>query len=293
MEILSAKVLTMILSIGAFSALLSYLSFQKGLSRARGKNVSTGENMESHLCRADKMAALGRLAGCLAHDLNNILGAIEGYSTLILKDLPPGDPLRPDIEEIHKAEQRAAALTKQLVIFSRAPGVQKTTVDLNKLISGLEKTVKSVIGETITLEISAAPDLRPVRADAGQLEQMFINLLMNSRDAMPGGGAVKITTANTDFSDSTRRSPQPVGMERQFVKITVGDSGSGMNSATLDRLFEPFFTTKTKGNGKGLGLSAVYGIVNQHNGWITAHSEEGKGSLFTIYLPQASAAAAK
>ncbi|MEK7679933.1 MAG: ATP-binding protein, partial [Deltaproteobacteria bacterium] len=208
--------------------------------------------------------------------------------SLILKGMATDDPIRPDIEEILKAERRAVALIKQLMLFSRKQSVQKTTVALNGLITELKEMAKRLIGENITLEVSSVPDLKPVLADAGQLEQVLINLLVNARDAMPNGGLLKLTAVNVDLSGAACKCPEPVEPGRQFVKISVADSGTGMDRNTLDHLFEPFFTTKPKGTGTGLGLSIVYGIVKQHNGWIDAHSEVGKGSVFTVYLPQAS-----
>lgn len=250
------------------------------------------KELESRFFQIRKMEAVGRLASGIAHDFNNILGAIEGYATLILNGMAADDPARPDIEEIRKAEQRAAALTKQLMAFSRKHSARKKTIELNGLIAELEKMAKRLIGENLTLEVSAAPDLRPVQADAGQLEQALINLLVNARDAMPGGGVVKVTARNADLSDAERKCPEPVEPGRQFIKVSVEDSGAGMDRNTLSRLFEPFFTTKPKGKGTGLGLSTVYGIVKQHNGWLDVSSEEGAGSVFTIYLPQAPAGAA-
>lgn len=245
--------------------------------------------VEVQLRQAQKMEVVGHLASGIVHDFNNILGAIEGYASLILKDLAVDDPIRPDIEEIRKAERRAVALTKQLMLFSRKQSVQKTTVELNGLIAELKEMAKRLIGENITLEVSSAPDLKPVLADAGLLEQVLINLLVNARDAMPGGGLLKVTTVNADLSGAACKCPEPVESGRQFVKISVADSGTGMDKNILDHLFEPFFTTKPKGTGTGLGLSIVYGIIKQHNGWIDVHSEEEKGSIFTVYLPQAPA----
>ncbi len=245
--------------------------------------------VEVQLRQAQKMEVVGQLASGIAHDFNNILGAIEGYASIVLNGLAADNPIRPDLEEILKAERRAVALTKQLMLFSRKQSVQKTTVELNRLIMELEEMAKRLIGENITLEVSSAPDLKPVLADVGLLEQVLINLLVNARDAMPGGGLLKVTTVNVDISRAARKCPEPVEPGRQFVKISVADSGAGMDRNTLDHLFEPFFTTKPRGTGTGLGLSIVYGIVKQHNGWIDVHSEEEKGSVFTVYLPQAPA----
>lgn len=276
---------------GAFEKALKEAAYDAIISECRPPSLTDREKEKNELegwcCQTRKMDAIGRLAGGIAHDFNNILGAIEGYATLILNGMAADDPVRPDIEEIRKAEQRAAALTKQLMTFSRKRSVQKMTLDLNGFIAELERTAKRLIGGGITLEVSAAPDLRPVQADAGQLEQALINLLANARDAMSGSGLVKVAAMNSDLPAAARKCPEPVEPERQFVKISIGDSGAGMDGDTLSHLFEPFFTTKPRGKGTGLGLPMVYGIVKQHNGWIDVQSEEGKGSVFTIYLPQA------
>jgi hypothetical protein len=226
------------------------------------------ENEERRRFQAQKMEALGRLASGIAHDINNILGAIEGYATLVLKEMPTNDPARPDIEEIRKAEQRAAELTRQLLTFSRSTTGQKSSINLSEIVAEAAKKIKPQIGENIFIEISTAPDLKPAHADPGQLEQALGNLMLNARDAMPGGGQIKITAGNADLAGAAPKCPRPVEPGRQFVKISVGDRGTGMSADILNHLFEPFFTTKPKGKGKGLGLPIVYGIVNQHNGWI-------------------------
>ncbi|OGS08860.1 MAG: hypothetical protein A2270_00135 [Elusimicrobia bacterium RIFOXYA12_FULL_51_18] len=241
--------------------------------------------LEKRRYQTQKMDALERLAGGIAHDLNNILGVIEGYAVFILKAMSAGDPVRPDVEEILRAEQRAAALTKQLAMFSCGKGVRTAIIDVNEFIAKLVSNVKRLIGEDVVLEIFAAPDLRPFPADACRLEQALINLLVNSGDAMSGGGRIKVSIENADLGRSMPKCPRPVEPGTQFVRISVSDPGAGMSADTLGRLFEPYFTTKPKGKGKGLGLAAVYGIVNRHNGWLEVWSEQGTGSVFTIYLP--------
>ena len=255
------------------------------------RDVTKHKELEKRFFQAQKMEAIGRLAGGIAHDFNNILSAIEGYSTLILKSMPATDPARPDIEEIRKAEQRGAALTKQLMTFSRRTTNNKRAVNLNELTRDLENMAKRLIGEDVALEVTASPDLKPVQANPGQLEQVLMNLLVNARDAMPKGGHIKVNIANADLTKTAPRCPAPAGAGQEFIRISVTDSGSGMSADTLNRLFEPFFTTKPRGKGTGLGLSTVYSIVKQHNGWIDVQSEEGKGSVFTIYLPRAAAEA--
>ncbi|HBW23071.1 MAG: hypothetical protein A2X28_04605 [Elusimicrobia bacterium GWA2_56_46] len=255
------------------------------------RDVTKHRELEKRFFQAQKMEAIGRLAGGIAHDFNNILSAIEGYSTLILKNMPETDPARPDIEEIRKAEQRGAALTKQLMTFSRRTTSNKKAVNLNELTRDLEKMAKRLLGDNVALEVAASPDLKPVQANPGQLEQVLMNLLVNARDAMPGGGRIKVNIANADLTKTAPRCPSPAEPGQEFILISVADSGSGMSADTLNRLFEPFFTTKPKGKGTGLGLSTVYSIVKQHNGWIDVQSEEGKGSVFNIYLPRAAAEA--
>jgi len=241
--------------------------------------------LEKRRYQAQKMAALERLAGGISHDLNNILGVIEGYAAFILKAMSAGDPVRPDIEEILRAEQRAVALTKQLAMFSCGKGVRTEIIDVNGFIAELSSKIKRLIGADVALEIFAAPDLKPFQADACRLEQALINLLVNARDAMSGGGRIKVSIENADLGRAMSKCPQPVESGRRFIRISVSDPGAGMSADTLGRLFEPYFTTKPKGKGKGLGLAEVYGIVNRHNGWLEVWSEQGTGSVFTIYLP--------
>ncbi|MFA6433870.1 MAG: response regulator [Elusimicrobiales bacterium] len=262
------------------------------LSFAVGRLLAEKERkeLERRACRTGKMEALGRMAGIIAHDFNNILGAIEGYATLLLKALPSGDPARSDIEEIRKSEQRGAALTKQLIAFSRGRVLRKAPVELTALLSD---TAKRLSGEGLTVEVRAAPDLKPIWGDAEQLEQAFINLLANARDAMPGGGRIEISAANAVVSGARNNCPEPAKTGGEFIMFSVTDSGAGVPESAFDRLFEPFFTTKAKGKGAGLGLSTVYGIVRQHNGWIEASGrKEGTGAVFTVYLPVAPTAIA-
>ncbi len=247
------------------------------------------DNEQEQRCRARKLEALGRLAGTLSHDLNNILGAIEGYATLLLKAMPPADPARSDIEEILKAERRAAELTRQLLVFSRGGGGRMTAVRLEELLAALVKKAQPLVGDGIVFELSCAPDLKPAQAEAAQLEQALLNLVLNARDAMPEGGRIRLTAGNADLGGVAPKCPRPVDPGAGFAWISIADSGVGMTPETMDRLFEPLFTTKPKGKGTGLCLSAVYGIVTKHNGWTEVDSEPGKGSVFMVYLPQAPA----
>ena len=233
---------------------------------------------EEELRQAQKMEALGRLAGGLAHDFNNLLTVILGECDLLLSDLSPNDPSLTSIEQIRQSGARAAALTRQLLAFSRRQVLQPELIDLNEVILGMEQLLRRLISEDITLTIALAPDVPTVRADPGQIEQVVMNLAINARDAMPDGGHLRIETSAIGGGDG---SPGPCAV------LVVSDTGQGMDEATRAHVFEPFFTTKPRGKGTGLGLATVHGIVSQSGGQILFSSEEGCGSTFTIYLPAA------
>ncbi len=233
--------------------------------------------LEGQLRHAQKMEAVGRLAGGIAHDFNNLLTAINGYSELILEELGRKHPRRPQVEEIRRAGERAAALTQQLLAFSRRQVLQPKILDLNMVVAGMEELLRRLIAEDVELVIVLEPALGSVEADPGQIEQVIVNLAVNARDAMPQGGCLRIHTANA-----------PDG----WVVLSVGDTGCGMDRETMSHLFEPFFTTKGPGKGTGLGLSTVYGIVEQSGGRIEVESEGGKGTLFRISFPRARQTAA-
>jgi len=241
-------------------------------------------NSQEQLRQAQKMEAVGRLAGGVAHDFNNLLSAILSYSDLVLADLPDPHPSRDDVEQIRQAGMRAAELTHQLLAFSRRQLLQLRTINLNTVVADVDRMLRRVIGEDIVLRTELAPDLGYARADAGQLEQVLMNLAVNARDAMPSGGTLTLTTANAVVRETdTMGSPGvPAG---RYVTLSVTDTGVGMSREILERIFEPFFTTKGPGHGTGLGLSTVYGIVVQSGGFVFATSEPGAGSTFTIYLP--------
>ena len=239
---------------------------------------------QEQLRQAQKMEAVGRLAGGVAHDFNNLLSAILSYSEMVLADLPNPHPCRDDVEQIRQAGMRAAELTHQLLAFSRRQLLQPRTISLNTVVASVDRMLRRVIGEDIVLRTELAPDLGYTRADAGQLEQVLMNLAVNARDAMPGGGTLTLTTANAVVRETdTIGSPGlPAG---RYVTLSVCDTGVGMTREVQERIFEPFFTTKGPGHGTGLGLSTVYGIVVQSGGHVFATSETGAGSTFTIYLP--------
>ena len=248
------------------------------------EDITELRRAEEQFQKAQKMEAVGRLAGGIAHDFNNLLVAIIGTADLLLDDLGPGDPRRADVQEIRKAGNRAADLTRQLLAFSRKQVLEAKVLDVNALVSNLQKLLQRLIGEDVELKTVLAPDLGHVRADPGQLEQVIVNLAVNARDAMPQGGQLTIETASTQLDDSHTRADEPV-RPGPYVRIAVSDSGTGMSEETQAKIFEPFFTTKEHGKGTGLGLATVYGIVKQSEGHVWVYSELGKGTTFKVYLP--------
>jgi two-component system cell cycle sensor histidine kinase/response regulator CckA len=249
------------------------------------QDIRDRKRLEEDLRFAQKMHAIGRLAGGIAHDFNNIMGVIQGYSEYLLESVDPANPLRSSVEEIDKAARRAVMLTGQLLAFSRKQVLQPRVLDLNAILADMETMLRRVIGEDIQLVTLLGSDLGRVKADPTQLEQVIMNLAVNARDAMAGGGKLILETANVnfdyDFSDSGGDSEQI-----SQVMLTVADTGAGMDTETQKHIFEPFFTTKEKGKGTGLGLATVYGIVKQSGGQIFATSQPGQGTTFTIYLPR-------
>ncbi len=241
--------------------------------------------LEAQLLQAQKMEAVGRLAGGVAHDFNNLLTVISSYSEMALETLPPDDPLYGDMREIRNSADRASRLTRQLLAFSRKQVMQPQTLDLNRVSTEMERMLRRLIGEDVTLSLDRASDIGEIRADPGQIEQVLMNLVLNARDATPDGGKLVIGTANvTVESDLMHEGVRiPAG---EYVTLSVADTGSGMTEETKAHLFEPFFTTKDSGHGTGLGLSTVYGIVKQSGGEILVHSEVGRGSTFTAYFPR-------
>ncbi len=240
--------------------------------------------LEEQLLQSQKMEAVGQLAGGVAHDFNNILTAIVGYSDLLAAELGDNAQQREDIEEIRKAARRAAALTRQLLSFSRKQVLEPRIVDVNGVVLNLDKMLRSLMSENIELETQLAEDLDAARVDPNQLEQVIMNLAINARDAMPDGGTVTIETANATLGEDYAAKHVSV-IPGDYVMLAVTDTGCGMTEATKARIFEPFFTTKPAGRGTGLGLSTVYGIVKQSGGNIWLYSEPNKGTTFKIYLP--------
>jgi PAS domain S-box-containing protein len=263
------------------------------LTAARGEleavsfvvDISERKELEAQLRMAQKMEAVGQLAGGIAHDFNNLLGVIIGWSEVFEERLGQNDPLRPKAEQIKKAGQRAAALTRQLLAFSRKQVLEPTVLDLNVAVADTLKMLQRLIGEDIELTMIRGPDLGRVKADQGQIEQVIMNLAINARDAMPRGGKLSITIANAEMDDISVRQ-HPGAVPGSYVMLAVSDTGCGMDHETQARIFEPFFTTKELGSGTGLGLSTVYGIMKQSGGYISVYSELGRGTTFKSYLPR-------
>ncbi|MFN2566708.1 MAG: PAS domain S-box protein [Gemmatimonadaceae bacterium] len=247
------------------------------------RDVTERRRLEAQLQQSQKMEAVGRLAGGIAHDFNNMLTAVKAYTEFLLEDLDPADARRTDVQEIAKAADRAASLTRQLLAFSRKQVLQPRPLDLNGVVAGMEKMLSRLIGEDLHIVTRLDPELKLVEADPSQIEQVIMNLVVNARDAMPDGGVLTIETRNV-----TLEQVDPAwGIEPgAHAVLTISDTGVGMDADTRANAFEPFFTTKPVGQGTGLGLSTVYGIVKQSGGHVVVYSEPGFGSTFKVYLPQ-------
>ena len=243
------------------------------------------DNHFHQLQQSQKLEAIGQLAGGVAHDFNNMLTAIIGYTDLSLRRVGLESPIRRNLEETKKAAERAAALVRQLLAFSRKQILEPKVLDLNDVVKDMEKMLTRLIGENIQLATRLEAELGSVKADPCQVEQIIVNLVVNARDAMPRGGKVTIETANTTLDDQAVQRDVSI-KPGQYVMLAVSDTGSGMDEETQRRIFEPFFTTKDLGKGTGLGLSTVYGIVKQSGGNIWVYSEPGLGTMFKVYLPR-------
>jgi two-component system cell cycle sensor histidine kinase/response regulator CckA len=264
-------------------------------ARLRGiyRDVTERKRVEEQLRRAERMQAAGRLAGGVAHEVNNMMTGVIGFSEFLLRSLEAQDPRRAEVAEIIKAGTRAADVTRQLLAFTRQQFLRPEVLPVNGVVHDLEKMLRRVLGEDHVLELALAADAGEIRADRGQLAQVLVNLMLNARDAMPGRGRVTITTRATVLDDGYGASHDGVGIPRgEYVQLALSDTGIGMDRETQTRIFEPFFTTKPIGQGTGLGLSTVYGIVKQSDGFVWVYSEPGLGTTFKIYLPRVGAGAA-
>jgi PAS domain S-box-containing protein len=255
------------------------------------QDITQRKRLESQLFQSQKMETVGKLAGGIAHEFNSILTAIIGQSELLLGDLPPGSSLAKNATEISRAAGRAATLTRQLLAYGRKQILQPEILDLNRIIAGMDGMFHHLMGGDVTMNIVAAPDLKSMMADAGQIEQVILNMAINAREAMPNGGKLTLETANVSFDQESigRYSELRAG---DYVMLAITDTGAGMKDEVKARAFEPFFTTKAVGQGTGLGLSTCYGIVKQSGGHISVYSEPGRGTTFKIYLPEVKTQAA-
>jgi len=272
----------------AFEVELTSHEFDYAGRRVRlvvAQDISERHLLEQQLRQAQKMEAVGRLAGGVAHDFNNLLMVIKGHTELLMNALPTVDGAARKIAQIDRAADRATALTKQLLAFSRMQVLQPRVINLNSVVEDMGKLLPRLIGEDIELSIRTAPELGAIRADASQMEQIIMNLAVNARDAMPNGGRLFVETANAEL-DRTYNMTHPIVRSGPYVLLAVSDTGIGMDAETQAHIFEPFFTTKEAGKGTGLGLATVYGVVKQSGGFIWVYSEAGKGTSFKIYLPR-------
>jgi two-component system, cell cycle sensor histidine kinase and response regulator CckA len=270
---------------------LSYVETDEGLFVIAFVNdISQRKLLEEQLLQSQKMEAVGRLAGGVAHDFNNMLTVIQGYNRMMLDELSPVDPLRDYAEEITRAADRAGALTNQLLAFSRRQIIQPRVMNVNVVVENTEKMLRRLIGEDIDLLINLGAEIGNIKADPSHIEQAIVNLVVNARDAMPQGGRINIETANVILDETYSRSHMGV-QPGQFIMIAVSDTGHGMDAETKRRMFEPFFTTKSHGKGTGLGLATVYGTVKQMNGDIWVYSEPGQGTTLKMYFPRVAEAA--
>ena len=250
-----------------------------------GRDITQEKAVESHLRQVQKVESIGKLAGGIAHDFNNLLAVIGGYASHLQDRHTPGDPEYPELSEIRNAVETGAQLTQQLLTFSRRRGSNPEALNLNRIAERDCSMLRRTLGKNIDLVTRLDPSLGLVRVDPVEISQVLLNLAVNARDAMPGGGKLTIVSSNATISDG-QGSVAPAVPAGQYVQLTVADTGTGMTKEVLDRLFEPFFTTKEAGKGTGLGLSIIFGIVKQSGGHIRVESAPGRGTSFRIFLPR-------
>jgi two-component system cell cycle sensor histidine kinase/response regulator CckA len=266
---------------------LSYLDTDEGrFAIAFVTDITPRKQLQEQLLHAQKLEAVGRLAGGVAHDFNNLLTVILGYERMLLEELPPDSPLRDYAAEVLKAGERAGTLVSQLLAFSRRQVMQPRVLDVNLLLLDAEKMLRRLIGEDIQLSVLLSPEAGNIRVDPGHIEQIVFNLAVNARDAMPDGGRLTIETAPARLDEAYARTHAGV-TPGDYVMLGISDTGQGMDAETKSHMFEPFFTTKGQGKGTGLGLATVYGIVKQSGGDIWVYSEPGQGTTFKVYFPRA------
>jgi PAS domain S-box-containing protein len=259
------------------------LSEAKESERRRDEELARA-NREMRIAQSRRLESLGQLAGGVAHDFNNLLGVILNYADFVADELEEGTTVHTDVKEIRKAAERATELTRQLLIFSRREAIKPAPVDLNEVVNDIERLLRRTLGEHIELVVRLSPDVPAVLADPGQVEQVLVNLAVNARDAMPDGGRLVIDTRVVEL-DRDFLQEHPDAVPGRYVRVTVEDSGTGMDPEVAARAFEPFFSTKRKGEGTGLGLATVYGIVTAAGGLISVYSEPGEGTVFRVHLP--------
>jgi PAS domain S-box-containing protein len=257
---------------------------ERATLETRLRRATGGEAIDARLGQSGRLETVGQLAGGIAHDFNNILGVIINYSQFVMDELAEDSPVRADVEEIWRAARRGAGLTRQLTIFSRHESQTLEVLDLNQVVSELQALLRRTLGEHITLATNLEPDVWPVAGDRGQIEQALVNLALNSRDAMPGGGTLTVSTENMEL-DELEAQVYPNITPGKFVRLTVEDTGTGMDGEVAARAFEPFYTTKAQGEGTGLGLAIVYGIVTSAGGAVTLSSEPGVGTAVSAHFP--------
>jgi PAS domain S-box-containing protein len=267
------------------------LSEAKETERRRDEELARA-NREARIAQSRRLESLGQLAGGVAHDFNNLLGVIMNYADFVADELEEGTTAHTDVVEIRKAAERATELTRQLLIFSRREVVKPAPVDLNAVVNDIERLLRRTLGEHIDLAVRLSPEVPAVLADPGQIEQVLVNLAVNARDAMPDGGRLVIGTRVVEL-DRDFLQEHPDASPGRYVRVTVEDSGSGMDPEVAARAFEPFFSTKRKGEGTGLGLATVYGIITAADGLISVYSEPGEGTVFRVHLPAVDSAATR